>query len=50
MRQAVFTGMYMLMYFSFTRMSPSGENEGMPGGIGVTNVLTVAVQGNWHYS
>lgn len=31
-------------------MDPSDESEGMPGGMGVANVLTEAVQGNWQYS
>lgn len=31
-------------------MGPSDENEGMPGRMGVANVLAAAVQGNWHYS
>lgn len=31
-------------------MGLSEENEDMAGGMGIANVLTVAVQGNWYYS
>lgn len=42
-------GMYILRYF-FTGVSPSGENEDVPGGMDFAKLLTVTVQGNGRYS